>query len=93
MAHEDTRTKTEAVFSAHRTARGDDWTSGEQTVKNIFIAFPSYSLTVEQIDGIAHLIYAMSKEATLGVVLQRLTRNGVLRSHKERGVKIYEVNY
>jgi hypothetical protein len=70
-----------------------NWSPYRQMTANVFNAYYTRALTVEQIDGVARAIDGLPQDSSLQDALSFFVRKKVLRSRTERGKRFYEVNY
>lgn len=69
------------------------WSPYRAMARNVFLAYPTRALTVEQIDAVAQAIEGLPKDASLQDALTFLVKRKALRSRREGGRRFYEVNW
>jgi hypothetical protein len=71
----------------------DKWSPYRQMAVNVFNAFPTLALGVEQVDGVARAVYGLPADGSLKDALSFLVRNKQLRRRRsDNGTSLYEIN-
>jgi hypothetical protein len=87
-------TQTKTLFQAI-TSDDTKWSPYRQMVANVFNAYPTRALTLEQIEAIARAVECLPGDASLKDAVSFYVRHKVLRSraNNNKGSRLYEVNY
>jgi len=81
------------VLLAQIDSASEKTTDGERMVKTVFAACSSYAFTEERIAAIASAIHAFAEPYPVKEALAVLVRRKILRTRKNQGRKLYELNY
>ncbi len=84
--------QTKALFD-RITKDETKWSPYRQMVANVFNAFPTLALEVKNIEMVAQATQGLPEDGSLQDALSFYVRHKVLRTRRNGGRKLYEVNY
>ena len=74
-------------------SQDDKWSPYRQMTANVFNAYSSRALRLDQIEGVARIVEGLPADASLEDAVRFFVRAKVLRSRRDNGGRLYEVNF